>query len=284
VEGVHEGHGSHVRAHGAVSAGRIAFLPSSLLRRMLAHPLTAALKIDDPNTTELRKQIISSKPFLKEIYDEWYAMLARELPPGEGKVLELGSGGGYCGHFIPGLITSEVFQCSAVQVIVDAQRMPFADRSMRAIIMTNVMHHMPDVSRFFAQASRCLRPGGKILMIEPWITRWSSFIYRCFHHEPFRPEAADWNYSSSGPLSGANIAVPWIVFARDRSKFESDFPEFSIERVCPFLPFRYLISGGVGMRSLMPGFTRSAWAGLERLLETQNHRLGMFALVSVRRL
>jgi len=267
-----------------VPAGRIALLLPSLLRRLLAHPLTAALQVDDPNTTELRKQIISSKPFLKEIYDEWYEMLARELPPGEGKVLELGSGGGYCAHFIPGLITSEIFQCSDVQVVVDAQRMPFADRSMRAIIMTNVMHHMPDVSRFFAQASRCLRPGGKILMIEPWITHWSSFIYRYFHHEPFRPEAADWTYSSTGPLSGANIAVPWIVFARDRGKFESDFPEFSIERICPFLPFRYLISGGVGMRSLMPGFTRSAWAGLERMLESQMPRLGMFALVSVRRL
>ena len=267
-----------------VPAGRIAVLLPSLLRRLLAHPLTAALQVDDPHTTELRKQIISSKPFLKAIYDEWYDMLARELPPGEGKVLELGSGGGYCAHFIPGLITSEVIQCSDVQVVVDAQRMPFADRSMRAIIMTNVMHHMPDVSRFLAQASRCLRPGGKILMIEPWITYWSSFIYRYFHHEPFRPEAVDWTYSSTGPLSGANIAVPWIVFARDRSKFESDFPEFSIERICPFLPFRYLISGGVGMRSLMPGFTRSAWAGLERMLESQMPRLGMFALVSVRRL
>jgi SAM-dependent methyltransferase len=259
-------------------------LLASVLRRVLAHPLTAALQVDDPDTTELRKQIIASKPFLKQIYDEWYEMLARELPPGEGKVLELGSGGGYCAQFIPGLITSEVFQCSDVQVVVDAQRMPFADRSMRAIIMTNVMHHMPDVSRFFAQASRCLRPGGKILMIEPWITYWSSFIYRYFHHEPFRPEATDWTYSSTGPLSGANIAVPWMVFARDRGKFEADFPEFSIERISPFLPFRYLISGGVGMRSLMPGFTRSAWAGLERMLESQMPRLGMFALVSVRRL
>jgi SAM-dependent methyltransferase len=255
----------------------------SLIRSLLAHPLTAALQVDDPNTTELRKRIISSKPFLKAIYDEWYGMLARELPLGEGKVLELGSGGGYCAQFIPGLITSEVFPCSGVHIVADAQRMPFADRSMRAIVMTSVLHHMPDVSRFFAQASRCLRPGGKILMIEPWVTSWSSFVYRHFHHEPFHPEAEDWTFSSTGPLSGANIAVPWIVFARDRNKFESEFPEFSIERICPFLPFRYLISGGVGMRSLMPGFTCSAWAGLERMLKSQMPRLGMFALVSVRR-
>lgn len=256
---------------------------SSLLRRLFAHPLTAGLGVDDPSTTELRRQIISSKPLLKAIYDEWYEMLARELPPGEGKVLELGSGGGYCGSFIPGLITSEIFACSGVQIVVDAQRMPFAERSMRAIVMTNVMHHMPDVSRFFAQASVCLRPGGKILMIEPWITKWSAFVFRRLHHEPFCPEAQDWTYSSTGPLSGANIAVPWIVFARDRNKFQSDFPEFSIERICPFMPFRYLVSGGVGMRSLMPGFTGPAWVRLERMLESRMHKLGMFAFISVRR-
>ena len=269
---------------GAVPAERVNRLRAALLRRLLAHPLTAGRELDDPGTTELRKQIIWSKPFLKAIYDEWYGMLARELPVGEGKVLELGSGGGYCAQFIPGLITSEVFPCAGVRIVADAERMPFADRSMRAIVMTNVMHHVPDVRIFFEQASRCLRPGGKILMIEPWITPWSSFIYKYFHHEPFHPEAADWTYSSTGPLSGANIAMPWIVFARDRGKFETSYPEFSIERIQPFLPFRYMISGGVAMRSLMPGFTHSAWARFERMLKSWMPSLGMFAFIAVRRL
>jgi len=45
------------------------------------------------------------------------------------------------------------------------------------------------------------------------------------------------------------------------------------------MPFRYIVSGGVGMRSLIPGFTQGAWAGLERWLAPQMHRLGMFALI-----
>jgi SAM-dependent methyltransferase len=259
-------------------------LSAALLRRLLAHPLTASLRLDDPATTQLRQQIIFSKPFLKAIYDEWYAMLASELPSVEGEVLELGSGGGYGARAIPGLITSEIFPCSGIQIVVDAQRMPFAGRSMRAIIMTNVMHHMPDLRRFLREASRCLCQGGKILMIEPWVTPWSRFVYTYFHSEPFHPEAPHWSFSSPGPLSGANSAMPWIVFARDRSKFESEFPEFSIEKICPFLPFRYFVCGGVGMRSLMPGFTHSAWARLERMLESEMPRLAMFAFVAVRRL
>lgn len=258
-------------------------MAADLLRRLLAHPLTASLHVDDPATTELRKQVITSKPFLKAIYGEWYGILAREVPAGEGFAVEFGSGGGYAAQFIPGLVTSEVFASPGIQVVGNAQAMPFADGTLRAIVMTNVLHHMPKVRGFFAEATRCLRPGGKILMIEPWVTPWSRLIYKKFHEEPFDPEARDWEFAGNGPLSSANVALPWIVFARDEKRFRGEFPNLRVECVQAFLPFRYLVSGGVGMRSLMPGFTHRAWASLERLLEPQMGRMGMFAFIAVRR-
>jgi len=258
-------------------------LAADFLSRLLAHPLTASLDIDDPATTELRRKIILSKPFLKAIYDEWYAMLALEVPPGDGLAVEFGSGGGYAAKFIPKLITTEVFP-SAVQMVCNAQAMPFADGALRAIVMTNVLHHLPNVRQFFAEATRCLRPLGRILMVEPWVTSWSRFVYRNFHHEPFDPEARDWEFPASRPLSGANGALPWIVISRDQKKFQEEFPKLRIENVQPFLPFRYLVSGGVGMRSLMPGFMHGTWATLERLLETQMPRLGMFAFIVIGRM
>jgi SAM-dependent methyltransferase len=241
------------------------------------------MTIDDPATTALRRQIISSKPFLKAIYDEWYASLAAEIPEGPESVLELGSGAGFGEEYISGLITSEVFHCPTVQMAVDAQQMPFRDQSLRAIVFTDVLHHLPNVREFFSEASRCLKPGGKILMIEPWTTGWSKFVYKHLHHEPFRPEAAEWSFPTTGPLSGANGALPWIVFVRDRERFESEFPALVIERISPFLPFRYLMSGGVSMRSIMPGFTHGFWVRFERTLQPQMSRLAMFAFIAVRR-
>lgn len=258
-------------------------MSGSTLRRLLAHPLTSGRQLDDPETTELRKHIIASKPFLKAIYDEWYGMLAEKLPEEDGPVLELGSGAGYCERVIPGLITSEVFFCRGIRLVADAQRMPFPEASLRAIVFTDVLHHMPDVRRFFEEASRCLRRGGKILMIEPWVSPWSRFLYTRFHHEPFRPEAEDWSFPSTGPLSGANGAIPWIVFVRDRNRFETQFPQLVIDEIRPFMPFRYLVSGGVGLRSLMPSFTHSIWKNLERMLEPQMSKLAMFVFVSLRR-
>jgi len=256
---------------------------SSLVRRWLAHPLTAGRDLDDPGTTRLRKQIVESKPFLRAIYDEWYSLLAAQLPAVAGPVLELGSGAGYCEKFNPGLITSEIFFCPGIQLVADAQRLPFRDASLRAIIFTDVLHHMADVRRFFAEACRSLLPGGKILMIEPWVSGWSRFVYKHLHHEPFQPDAPDWAFPTTGPLSGANGALPWIVFQRDRAKFESEFPALTVEQIRPFMPFRYLVSGGVGMRSLMPGFTHPLWAAFERSLNGSMPRLAMFAAISLRR-
>jgi hypothetical protein len=50
----------------------------------LEHPLTRGLPIDSPETTVLRRRVIDSKPFLRRIYAEWYAAIARHLPVGPG--------------------------------------------------------------------------------------------------------------------------------------------------------------------------------------------------------
>ncbi len=254
-----------------------------MLKRLLAHPLTRGLAIDDPDTTALRRQIIRSKPFLKKIYDQWYAMLERSLPHGDGAVLELGSGAGYFDEYVPGLITSDLMPCPNIRLVADGQALPLADASLRAVVMVDVLHHIPQPRRFFAEAARCVRPGGVVAMIEPWVSAWSRVIYRHLHHEPFEPDSAEWEFATSGPLSGANGAMPWIIFERDRKQFEREFPEWRVRSVLPFMPLRYLLSGGVSMRSLQPGWSHGAWRCVEGALSPLRRSLAMFAHVVVER-
>jgi SAM-dependent methyltransferase len=220
-----------------------------MLKSLLAHPLTRGLDIDDPRTTHLRLQTIQEKRFLRQIYQEWYKAIPAVLPSGEGAVLELGAGAGFMRNFIPDLITSELFYCPNVRAVIDALRLPFASQSLRGIAMTNVLHHLPQPRFFFAEATRCVRPGGVVAMIEPWVTPWSRFVYIRLHHEPFEPETLSWELPTSGPLSGANDALPWIIFGRDRLKFEQEFPHWGIELIKPIMPFRYLLSGGVSLHA-----------------------------------
>ena len=182
------------------------------LSQLLSHPLTRGLEVDDPRLTALRVQVIQRKPFLRRIYSEWYQLICSKIPDGAGAVLELGSGAGYFQQFAPDALRSDVFFGRNLDLVTDARRLPFRRGSLRAITMTDVFHHIPKPDAFLREAVHCLRPGGRIVMIEPWVCGWSTLIYRHLHHEPFLPETDSWDFPESGPLSGANGALPWIMF------------------------------------------------------------------------
>lgn len=253
------------------------------IKSFLAHPDVRDLSIDDPRTTERRRGVIQSNKFLRRIYDEWYRSICARIPEGPGGVLEVGSGAGFFAEYVPGLIASEVFPCPHVQLVLDARRLPFSSGSLKAIAMVDVLHHIPDNRAFLTEAQRCLRSGGSVVMIEPWVSTWSRHIYTHLHHEPFEPAAKDWTFPETGPLSGANGALPWIIFERDRRAFESEFRELEIQAVQPFMPFRYLVSGGVSMRQLMPESTFPLWRKLETWLGAWPHYWSMFALITLTR-
>ena len=185
-------------------------------------------------------------------------------------------------EFIPSLITSEVFYSANVHAVLDGRRLPFKARSLRGVVMTNVLHHLPQPQVFFTEATRCIHPGGVVAMIEPWVSSWSRIVYTHLHHEPFDPESRSWELPLSGPLSGGNDALPWIMFQRDRAKFERDFPQWRIQSIEPLMPFRYLLSGGVSMRSLVPASSFVFAKKFETLLAPWISQLAMFAKIVLR--
>jgi len=257
---------------------------NKIITDIMAHPLTRGMSLDDPTKTELRRYIIREKSFLIRIYNEWYQKISASLMPDQRPVLEVGSGGGFMEEFIPGLITSEVFYLSFVSLVLDGLYLPLADNSLGAIVMVNVLHHLTDnVRNFFTNAARCIRKKGTIIMIEPWVTPWSKVIYGKLHHEAFKPDAVEWECTKTGPLSGANSALPWILFSRDRQKFEDEFPEWHILQTKPMMPFLYLLSGGVSMRSFMPKISFNYWRSLEKVLSPWMPFLGMFAQITLQK-
>lgn len=249
-----------------------------MLKTILQHPLTIGMEVDDPLTTLKRRQIIKSKSFLRQLYVEWYEKLLINI---DGDVVELGSGAGFIKEINSKIITSEILDLSGVDIVADALDLPFKDDSLNAIIMTDVFHHIPDVEIFLKEAGRVLHSGGKIVMIEPWNSRWSSWVYKNLHSEPFIVDAESWRIPSSGPLSGANGALPWIVFERDRKKFDNLFPSLRVSKIEPFMPISYILSGGVSLRSLVPGFLYKPIRFLEGLLD--QNAFAMFALIEIER-
>ncbi len=252
------------------------------LSDILAPPITRGLHIDDPKTTEYRKKIIKNNPLLLKIYEEWYGYLLSSIPNTNGKILEIGSGGGFLKEFASksnnqSIICSDVFPVYELEIVTKAEALPFEDNCLKAIVMTNVFHHISNSIGFFEEATRTVMPGGVVAMIEPWLTPLSKFFYTFFHHEPLETNVNDYKFTSRGPLSSANLALPWMLFHRDKEKFCLKFPMWEIEKIKPIMPICYLISGGLSIRNLLPGCT---YKTIRRIESTSNVLLKYGAMFS----
>ena len=254
-----------------------------MLQRFLTHPLARGINLDSPDTTILRRRIIREKPFLERIYKEWYSKLLGAVPRGPGSTLELGSGAGFFKEYYPECVTSEVFFVPHVDLVCDGCNLPFPDSSLKCIVMTDVLHHIPRITDFLVEADRCISQGGVITMIEPWVTPWSRFVWGRLHHEPFLPETTDWHFQEKGPLSCANGALPWIVFSRDVVRLRNLLPNWRIDTLQPMMPFRYLLSGGVSLKCFVPHWSHDFWSWVESCLPSIMHHTAMFAHIVLRK-
>jgi len=219
----------------------------------LKEPSIKNLVVGSPAFFARQKELIEERPLLKRCYDDWYARLISDVRsvPTQGLLLELGSGGSCLKNVEPAFITSDVVPGVAERMI-DACELPFPDESLQAIALTHVLHHIPDLERFFLEAQRTLLPGGVITMIEVAHTPFARFFFQNFHPEPYEDARQEWAFNQQDSMMDSNQALSWMVFVRDRKRFEKLFPELIIEEFS-FTPwFTYLISGGVTKRDLIP--------------------------------
>jgi SAM-dependent methyltransferase len=238
--------------------------------------------LDAPETTLAHRKIIMRKSFLKKIYVRWYQSIIdemKDLP--QGKRVEIGSGGGFLKDMDNSILTSDVLTYPHCDLTFSAEQMPFDDNSLSAICMIDVLHHIPNCAQFFSEAQRVLVPGGKIIMIEPANTAFSRFIFKNFHHEGFDTNATEWAFPSSGPLSGANGALPWMVFTRDYEQFSEQNKQLKKQYIKLHTPFAYLVSGGLSFKSMLPGFMFRPFVCFEWLLTPFIPWLAMFQTIVI---
>lgn len=241
------------------------------------HPL------DSPMRTLSHREIINGKKVLRDIYLGWYELFLQEMAElPTGKLVELGSGGGFLKELEPSVVSSDIIDLPSNDMTFSALDMPFPDQSVSGLFMVDTMHHIPDSNKFLKEAERVLLPGGKIVMLEPVNSLWGKFIYKTFHHEPFNPEG-DWTIPATGPLSGANGALPWIVFVRDRRKFDTLFRHFKVESITYMNPLSYLFSGGVSRKQFLPDFMFPVIRFFDGLLPKINKQFSMFMYIKIRR-
>ncbi|MGN7611287.1 class I SAM-dependent methyltransferase, partial [Magnetococcales bacterium HHB-1] len=192
------------------------------------------------------------KPILRMIYTDLYRRLAQFRVAGE--ILEIGGGSGNFKAFAPQTLSSDIIALPWLDLVTDAQQLAFAAQSLSNLVLFDVLHHIERPGLFFAEAIRVLRPGGRILLVEPGITPVSTMFYRYFH-----PEDVDFSQDplSTHPIRGkkafdANQAFPEMLFKRQHERFKQQFPELSMIHCQRYSLFAYPLSGGFRKWGLIP--------------------------------
>ena len=218
-----------------------------------------------------QREMIKAKPLVKRCYDIWYRKLLADMAsvPSEfdgASSIELGSGGGYIKEHAPRVITSDLTPGTS-DLVIDAQRLPFANESLKAIFLTHVFHHIPDVDRFLEEAARALVPGGVISMVECAHTPFARLFFSVFHPEPYDTAAVDWKFTQNHSMLDSNQALSWIVFSRDIENFRIRHPRLKFENSSLLPWLSYLVSGGVNLKSLCPAWLSPSLSALDEILK-----------------
>lgn len=243
-------------------------------------------ELDSPTINETNKEILNKNLILKNFYKDCYQIFKGEIENYDQlKILEIGSGAGFIKKFIPNVITSEIIELEGVDLTINAERLPFTDKSLDVIILLNVIHHITNSEKFLKECHRVLKYDGQILLIEPANTWFSRIIYKNFHHEDF-DENGGWNLTKNGGrLSNANQAIPYIIFERDLKIFKEKFNGFSLIKKYKFKPIHYVLSGGF---SYEPIFNNKLFLKIIRIIEfilsLFNNFLGLFMFIKIKKI
>jgi SAM-dependent methyltransferase len=220
------------------------------------------------------------KPVLRLVYDDFYDRITAGCRP--GLAIEIGGGIGNLKRRLTDVVATDIQSAPWLDCVADAQRLPFADACAANIVMVDVLHHLEFPVVFFREAARVLRPGGRVLMVEPAITWGSSLFYRLLHHEPVRTSAQVLGDGDPDPRRDpydSNQAIPTVLATRDRERFHRLLPTLRIASVQWFSLAAYPLSGGFQQWSLIGEGAARRMLRIERALEPMLGRFMGFRML-----
>jgi SAM-dependent methyltransferase len=235
----------------------------------------------EPSLQNVR-ELWQRKPALRAIYSDIYRRMLEVSVP--GPILEIGGGSGNFKEFAANAVSTDILPAPWLDVVCDAQRLPFAAGSFANVMMIDVLHHIERPVYALAEAGRVLRPGGRLIFCEPAITPLSGPFYRNFHPEPVDMSAdplADGDITLGKDPWLSNQAIPTLLVGRYRKDLARTVPTLIPGKVELFSFLAYPLSGGFRPWSLLPKAMTEPLLKLEWSMRKIMGRLAAFRLLAI---
>jgi SAM-dependent methyltransferase len=218
------------------------------------------------------EQVWNRKRILRQLYETWYRQIFTALQP--GTIVEVGAGTGNFKRWLTTqgrrCCTLDILPGKFVDVQADALRLPFQAGRVTNIVMIDALHHFARPFGFLQHAAAVLPVGGRILLVEPFVSWWGGFVYRYLHHE--RVDFAFEETTAPKDAWDGNAAIPQLCLAK---KNRSRLP-FKVVTLRHMEFLAYPLCGGFSYRSLLP------WRVLLGLHQLEQCRLFQNRFVSLR--
>lgn len=216
------------------------------------------------------REIWERKKILQRIYFDWYDLILKNITR-HGSTLEIGGGGGNFKKFFPDLISSDYTFCPWLDLNLDAHELPFRSNSLGNIVVIDVLHHLMKPTLFIGEAQRVLEEGGRLIMLEPYISPGSYLIYNYFHQEDvdFTPDVFNeemWFPEEQKTPFDGNMAIPTQMFSKQIERFNKQFPNLNLIKKSCSDYFIYPLSGGFEHSNFIPLFALPFLKFLEKLI------------------
>jgi SAM-dependent methyltransferase len=233
------------------------------------------------------RKIWREKKILRAIYTQWYKMIINDLSAVGGDTVEIGSGTGNFKEYYPKLISSDIDSHPWLDMVFDAQKMPFKDKSISNIVFIDVLHHLSDPLSFFREALRVLESGGRIIMLEPYPSLFSLPIYKRFHPEPFifNGDIFKKRIKNNKSPWESNQAIPYLLFFKNKKEWKKTFgKDFKIKKIELLSFLFYPLSGGFENHQLIPDCLIKPFEFIEKMLKPFGFLLGFRCYIVIEKI
>lgn len=216
-------------------------------------------------------ELWNRKQLLHRVYMEFYEIMASyRSAKDDGKTVELGSGMGSIHEAIPDCIRTDIFPHSWIDQVENAYCLTFENDSVSNLFMVDVFHHLRYPGTALNEFLRVLKPGGRLIMMEPGLSVLGYLVYGLFHAEPIgRADEIQWTapqdwtpddidyYSAQGNATRIFIQKRIVDQLQGWKTVKTQF----------IVALAYAASGGYSGPQLYPTFAYPLVKVLEKLLQ-----------------